>query len=82
MSEHVMCSSLSLSLTGTTAITPSHVRCGGGAFLLERRLETVAEALLLAEADTIVHGTSRFASTALLLCERCVASFSVELDQR
>ena len=68
--------------SGTTAITPSHVRCGGGAFLLERRLETVAEALLLAEADTIVHGTSRFASTALLLCERCVASFSVELDQR
>ena len=28
-----------------------------------------------------MHGTSRFASTALLLCERCVASFGVELDK-
>ena len=66
--------------SGTTAVAPSHVRCGGAAHSLEKRLETVAEALLLAEADAIVHGVSRFASVALLLCATCVASFNVDLD--
>lgn len=64
-------------LKGTTDIEPSHTRCGGDAFALERRLETVAEALLLAEADALVHGDSSFSSVVALLCVRCVQTFSV-----
>ena len=79
---------------GTTAITPSHNRCAkppdANASALEvaadavrhkrQLLEAVAELLLLAEADAIVHGNSRFAQMALLLCSACLVDVRVVID--
>ena len=42
-------------------------------------IETVAELLLVAEADAIVHGVSGYATVAVWMCHECLFHTLVEL---
>lgn len=68
----------------TMPVRPSHILCGHGADLsagAERRVETVAELLLLAESRVLVIGKSRFAFAALLL-SACAQAYVVLLAKK
>ena len=71
--------------SGTTSVVPSHARCHGHVADAQERtqrlLQTVAEVLLLSEADAIVHGHSRYASLALLFCTKCIVDMRVMISQ-
>lgn len=86
--SHPRCSALAAAATTSHDGAPNEARDGAEKRTpanapsprTQQLLETVAEVLLLSEADAIVHGQSRYASLALMLCTSCVADMRVVLD--
>lgn len=68
--------------SGVTRISPSHVRCQQALAQKDAMLETIAEIFLMAEADAIVHGKSRYSRLALMFCIQCVVSIAVSLESQ